>query len=152
MSGANQPGQLHYLDSSVVLTYLLEEREDLQVLNGISDVASSRLLWTEVSRSIHRALQTQRLTPEEATKVRHTFEILAKGISQITLGESVLRRADGPYPIVIRTLDAIHLASAEIWLREFDSDLPWSAMSVWSLDERMNQCAAQLGYSTPMLR
>jgi len=151
VSDPNQPDQFHYLDSSIVLAYLLEKRDDLQILNGTRNVASSRLLWTEVSRTVHRALQTQRLTPNEATRVRHTFQELAKGISQITLGESVLQRADGPYPIVIHALDAIHLASAEIWLRGHDQVLPWTAMSIWSLDERMNQCAAQLGFSTPLL-
>ena len=152
MSDPNQLDQFHYLDSSIVLAYLLEERDDIKMLNGTRDVASSRLLWTEVSRAVHCALQTQRLTANEATRVRRTFQELAAGISQITLGESVLQRADGPYPIIMHTLDAIHLASAEIWLRQHDSVLSWTAMSIWSLDDRMNQCAAQLGFSTPLLR
>ncbi len=151
MTGRNEPTQLHYLDSSVVLGYLLEGRDDLRRLTGERNVASSRLLWTEVSRAIHRALQTQRLTPNEATAVRRAFQTLIAGVSQIGLADAVLQRADGPYPIVIRTLDAIHLASAELWLRELDAGLPYHAVAMWTLDERMNQCAVQLGFETPLI-
>jgi predicted nucleic acid-binding protein len=143
--------RLHYLDTSVVLSWLLEGSNVIQPLEGSRSVASSRLLWTEVARGLHRALQTERLSAVAATAARHRFARLATGITSIRLTESVLRRAEGPYPVVVRTLDALHLASAELWLgAELPAGDP-ARMSVWSLDTRMNQCAALLGFATPLL-
>ena len=137
----------HYLDTSVVLSALLEHADVLRSLEGEPEVGSSRLLWIEVSSVIYRSLQTARLDPITATEVRHDFAHVAGGIHQIQLLEQVLRRASGPYPLNIRTLDAIHLASAELWLGE---DAP-SNVAAWSYDKQMNLCAAQLGFTTPLL-
>jgi len=142
---------LHYLDTSVVLAWLLEGSDVLSPLEGARRVASSRLMWTEVARGLHRALQTDRLSVVATTAAQHRFERLATRIARIRLTEPVLRRAEGPYPVVIRSLDAIHLASAEQWLTaEFPAGEP-RRVSVWSLDTRMNQCAALLGFQTPLM-
>lgn len=144
--------RLHYLDTSALLAWLMEGREVLQPLEGAQEVASSTLLWTEVSRALHRSLQTGRLSPVDATEVRHNFARIGAGIKRLRLSDSILRRAEGPYPLVIRTLDAIHLAAAELWLDEAsDRDADPGELSVWSLDERMNHCASQLGFQTPLL-
>ena len=140
----------HYLDTSVVLSHLLEDGAHLQGLSQLSRVASSRLLWIEVSRGIHRGLQTGRLSVEQATEARHGFISLSDGISQIRLTEEIYREAEGPFPLPIRTLDAIHLASAEIWLRSQGETNP-ANLALWTLDTRMNHCAAQLGYLTPLM-
>lgn len=142
----------HYLDSSVVLAWLLERNDALAALEGEKEVASSRLLWVEVSRVLHRGLQTGRLDAVVTTKARHNFSRFAAGLSQILLTEAVLLRASGPYPLVIRTLHAAHLASAEIWLAAEETAARGpDSMSIWSLDRQMNLCAAQLGYATPLL-
>ena len=106
----------HYLDSSAVLAWVLEGKNLLQDLEGEDDVASSRILWVEISRVIHRSLQTDTLDPVAATEARHNFARFASGLHQIRLVDEVLARASGPYPLKIRTLDAIHLSSAEMWL------------------------------------
>ena len=110
----------HYLDSSVVLAWLLEGNEALGSLEGETHVASSRLLWVEVSRVFHRGIQTGALDVVAATHARHRFSRFTAGLSQIRLSEAVLLRASGPYPLVVRTLDAVHLASAELWLAGTD--------------------------------
>lgn len=145
------PDQLHYLDSSVVLAWLLEGSTVLHQLEGNHRVASSRLLWTEVARGFYRALQTDRLSTTATTAARHRFSRLATRIASIRLTEAVLRRAEGPYPVVVRSLDAIHLASAEQWLHaEVPAGDP-ALISLWSFDGRLNQCAALLGFSTPLM-
>ncbi|MDA3949396.1 MAG: type II toxin-antitoxin system VapC family toxin, partial [Spirochaeta sp.] len=140
---------LHYLDTSVVLAWLLEGSEVLAPLQGNRRVASSRLLWTEVARGLYRALQTGRLSAAATVAAQHRFARIATRVATIRLNELVLRRAEGPYPVLIRSLDAIHLASAELWLNaEFPAGEP-ERVSVWSFDNRMNQCAALLGFGTP---
>jgi predicted nucleic acid-binding protein len=143
--------QLNYLDTSVVLAWLLEGSDVLTPLDGSRWVASSRLLWTEVARGLYRALQTDRLSAVATTEAQHRFTRLSPRIATIRLTEPVLRRAEGPYPVVVRSLDAIHLASAEHWLNaEVPAGDP-GRVSVWSLDTRMNQCAALLGFSAPLM-
>ena len=107
-----------YLDSSAVLAWLLEGGTVLEGLEGEPKVASLRLLWVEVSRALCRALQTSRLSPSAATRARHTFDRLAAGIGRIRMSKAVCRRAEGPYPLVVRPVDALHLAAAEVWLLE----------------------------------
>lgn len=147
---SDQP--LHYLDTSAVLRWLLEGSSDLTALEGHRSVASSRLLWTEVARALHRGLQTDRLTPASAAAAQHRFAALATRIARIELAEPVLRRAEGPFPVVVRSLDAIHLASAEKWLESESPTAYPAALHLWSTDTRMNQCAALLGFTTPLNR
>lgn len=137
----------HYLDTSVVLSRLLEGDRSLEGLENEGQVGSSRLMWTEVSRVLHRALQTGELDPIEATEARHNFARFAAGVSQIRITDEVLNRAGGSFPLPIRTLDAIHLSSAAAWLGDEDA----AGLSLWSLDRQLNLCAAQFGYRTPLL-
>ena len=141
----------HYLDSSVVLAWLLEGRDMLAALEGETQVGSSRLLWVEISRVLHRAIQTGRMDPSAATEARHNFFRFAAGLNQIRLTEAVLDRAAGPYPLVVRTLDAMHLASAEVWSIPDREPAGVPNLSIWTLDRQMNLCAAQLGFTTPLL-
>ena len=142
----------HYIDSSAVLAWLLEGKDVLNSLEGEREVASSRVTWVEVSRVLHRALQTKRLDAVAATEARHGFARFSSGLHQIRLTEEVLVRASGPYPLTIRTLDAVHLSSAELWLNSdiFAKRDP-AMLSVWTLDRQMNLCAAQLGFLIPLL-
>lgn len=135
----------HYLDSSVVLGWLLEGRKDLELLQSEKELGSSVLMWTEVSRVLHRCLQTGTLSPESAASVRVRFAKFAEVVFGLRMNDLVLRRAAGPFPLVVRTLDAIHIATAEQWL------LPNDEVALYSYDRQMNLCAAQLGFGTPFL-
>ena len=137
----------HYLDSSVALAALLEKSPVLDALSGEPEVASSRLLWIEVSRVLERAVRTSRLSVPDSVAARRRFDQMATGIAQLKLHEPVFSRASGPYPVVIKTLDALHLASAELWLQGAST----TGAAVWTLDRQMNLCAASLGFQTPLL-
>ncbi|TVR35503.1 MAG: PIN domain-containing protein [Spirochaetaceae bacterium] len=136
----------HYLDSSVVLALLLEDSDALKPLQDEQQVGSSRLLWIEVARVIERAVRTEQLSEQDGVAVRRQFQQLSSGLFQLKLHEPVFARSAGSFPLLVRTLDAIHLASAELWLH---GDAP-SGLSVWTLDQRMNLCAASLGFATPL--
>ena len=55
--------------------------------------------------------------------------------------------AEGSFPLVVRSLDALHLASAAVWC---DADQP-SELALWSLDRQMGFRAAAMGFSAPLL-
>ncbi len=120
-----------YLDSSVVLAHLLmeERRPPIAFWEEIS--VSSRLLEYEVWNRIW----ARRLGPSHQDEVQATL----RKIEMIELTRLSLRRALEPFPISVRTLDAIHLATMD-FIR--GSDEP---VQLASYDNRLIAAAQALG-------
>jgi hypothetical protein len=94
-----------YLDSSVALAYLLaEDRLPPQDL-WQQPLVSSRLLEYEVWNRIH----ARRLERSHGDAMR----ALIGRVALLELATPVLARALDPFPMPVRTLDALHLASIE---------------------------------------
>jgi predicted nucleic acid-binding protein len=136
-----------YLDTSVVLAFYLEDNDVLSRVPRDSTIGSSRLMWIEFARVLERALRANQLGPEEAVGIRRAFDEMGRTIDRLRLSEEVLRRAEGSFPLLVRSLDALHLASAAVWCAAF----PASELELWSLDRQMNLCAAAMGFGTPLL-
>lgn len=96
----------YYLDSSVALRALLGHSPKaaawLQDVDADpeSKIVSSRILQTEIIRVLRR---------EDLSPARRTW--IMAGVSMVPLTEPILRAAEG-IAMHIKTLDAIHLASA----------------------------------------
>ena len=92
-----------YLDSSVALAHLLAEDrfppEDLWQ----QQLVSSRLLEYEVWNRVH----ARRLARSHGDAVR----ALIGRVALLELAPTVLARALDPFPIPVRTLDALYLSS-----------------------------------------
>jgi hypothetical protein len=120
-----------YVDSSVVLAELL--MEDRRPVSTLWDevLVSSRLLEYEVWNRLHaRGLGVTR---------SYSTQLV---LSQITLYELIpdhLDRALLPFPISVRTLDSLHLATIEFLRRR---ERP---MTLASYDQRLLTAAAALG-------
>jgi uncharacterized protein len=94
-----------YLDSSVALAHLLaEDRLPPQQL-WREELVSSRLLEYEVWNRIH----ARGLDSSHGDAVR----ALIGRVALLQLAPPVLARALDPFPITVRTLDALHLSSIE---------------------------------------
>lgn len=99
-----------YLDASVALAHLLvEPRRPPELLWSRDLVASSQLLTFELHVALHRR---GRWTDQR----RHALGLLDQ-LGLLPLTDDVLERARTPFPIPVRTLDALHLATA-CYLRE----------------------------------
>ena len=96
---------LTYIDSSVVLAYLLAEIRVPAAEFWRSALTSSLLLEYEVWNRIH-ARQLDQLRHDEA----RTF---LAGVQLIEMSEAVLARALQPFPVPVRTLDSLHLSTCE---------------------------------------
>jgi uncharacterized protein len=94
-----------YIDSSVALAHLLAEDRAPPESLWRQPLVSSRLLEYEVWNRIHG----RRLGNSHGEAVRDLISRLAL----IELASPVLTRALEPFPIPVRTLDALHLASIE---------------------------------------
>ena len=94
-----------YLDSSVALAYLLAEDRVPPRDLWQQQLVSSRLLEYEVWNRIH----ARRLERSHGDAVR----ALIGRVALLELATPVLARALDPFPMPVRTLDALHLASIE---------------------------------------
>lgn len=122
-----------YLDSSALVKLAVDEPESKALrayLRRRRPLVSSALARTEVIRA---------LLAEGEEGVARGHEVLAR-VDLVRLNDRVLNAAGILNPSDVRTLDAIHLATAQL----LGSDLG----PVVSYDERMLGAARQLGLKT----
>lgn len=120
-----------YLDSSVALAQLLAEARSPPDSLGDERLVSSRLLEYEVwNRILARGFGRS-----HGNEVR---ALLAR-VDMIEMNKPALARALEPFPIPVRTLDALHLATIEFLRGQGDS------VELASYDARLLAAAAALG-------
>lgn len=133
-----------YVESSAVLSWLLGEKRCAVVqrlLGGAEILVTSDLTLVECERVIIRAVTLHEMSERKAESCRSRLSAAAARWHVLRLGAEVAGRARRPFPgEPIRTLDALHVASA-IMGRTALPDL-----SLLSLDERIRSVAQQLGF------
>jgi predicted nucleic acid-binding protein len=133
-----------YAESSAVLSWLLGERRGTAVRNQLRRaelVFSSDLTLVECDRVIIRARALEEITEKKAQNCRSRLIEAASQWLILRLGPEVVERARLPFPHEpIRTLDAVHIASAVIGR----SAVPDLAML--TLDDRIRSVAKELGF------
>jgi hypothetical protein len=122
---------LIYLDSSTALAHLFGEARLPTSALWRERVASSRLLEYELWNRIHA-----RGYPQSHGDM---VEALLSRVSLIELSPPVLARALKPFPVSVRTLDGLHLATIE-FLRARRDDVELA-----SYDDRLVEAARALG-------
>ena len=101
-----------YIDSSVVLRIVLGERAPLREWSKIRSAISSEIIRVECLRVLDRLRTMGALDERELSRRRATAIEILSGFELVRVNRAVLDRAAEPFPTLIRTLDAIHLASA----------------------------------------
>ena len=133
-----------YAETSAVLRWLFAEHggDAIRVtLAGAAKVVTSRLTVIETRRVVRRAEREGRLTAAQAADLLAVFAQAASTWAILEISEDVARRSEEAFPDEpVRTLDAIHLASA-LLLRQALPDL-----AVVSADERVRANARGLGF------
>lgn len=137
------PAPLRYVESSALLAALLEhDASALAALRGSDRLVTSALTFAESARAVVRARVTGRLTPEQERAALRALRTFERRCGVIAITESVLQRAGRPFPVEpIRTLDAIHMATAEL-LGE-----PPQLVTIVTRDVRVRGNAEALGYA-----
>jgi predicted nucleic acid-binding protein len=119
-----------YLDSSVVLARLLAESRRLPDDFWHLPLISSRLLHYEVWNRLH----VRGLREREASARNLLGRVLLAELTPI-----VLARALNPFPVAVRTLDSLHLATMDYLVVE------GQPLELASFDERLLAAARALG-------
>lgn len=134
-----------YVESSAILAWLLDESaadEVRRLLAGAEIIITSDLTLIECSRVLIRAVVLGELNETEAAERRAHLTSAAAGWHVLHIASDIIDRAKQPFPEEpIRTLDALHLASA------LTARATVMELKVLSLDERLRRSARKLGLS-----
>jgi predicted nucleic acid-binding protein len=103
-----------YIDSSVVLRILLPQSDAIPNLKQWQ-LFSSRLLDVEVRRTLLRHHTERTLSAASFARRLNEWTTFRDSIDLIPISEGIMRRAAEPFPTLLKTLDAIHLATALVW-------------------------------------
>lgn len=129
-----------YLDTSALLKRTLDqpesdalERELERWANAGTELVSSTLAWIEVTRALRA-----RLDVESPVVIATLVDETLRDITECPITGQVVSIARRIGPTSLRSLDAIHLASASL----LDVDL------VCAYDQRMLTAATELGFRT----
>jgi predicted nucleic acid-binding protein len=126
-----------YVDSSVVLADLFAERQSPPEMLWDEDLASSKLLVYEVWNRIN----ANRLVISRGDRAR---ALLAR-VNLTEMSAAALARALAPFPVGVRTLDALHLATMD-FIREGGA-----SVQLASYDHRLITAAQALGVTPAAL-
>ena len=131
-----------YIETSALLSALLEGDKDARTaIDAPGRRVTSALTLAEAFRAIVRTRFAGRLTSEEERTALKTLQAFERRVDIVAVTDAVLARVGRPFPMEpIRTLDAIHLATAEL-LGE-----PPPLMVVVTRAARVRDNARALGY------
>lgn len=129
-----------YLDSSALVKRALREAESDALIEAIHDwilegsqLVSSTLAWIELTRTIRSRRESE--APQELIRL---IDNAVAGVDELQMGETVADIARRLGPASLRSLDAIHLASATL----VGADL------ICAYDRRLLDLAEELGFRT----
>ncbi len=135
-----------YAESSAILAWILGEaagdiaRHHLATAEA---VFTSALTLVECERALLRARTLEEIAEAEIADRRRMLAQASTRWHRIPLRDEVLDRAKRPFPAEpVRTLDAIHLASALV----ARSAAP--GVAILTLDRRVRDASIQLGFET----
>jgi predicted nucleic acid-binding protein len=133
---------VRYMESSALVAALVEhDAVGIRRISPGTQLVTSALTLAEAGRAIIRARATGRLTAQQeqaAVRALRTFE---RRCFILEVHRAVLDRVRRPFPVEpIRTLDAVHLATAELL-----GEAP-QLVTIVTRDRRVRENATALGY------
>jgi uncharacterized protein len=131
---------LIYVDSSALLKRVIAEAESTAIdgathaaIHAGAVIASSTLAWVEVTRALR-----SRLDSVDPRRIARLSDDALSGVQEAPITTEVAAVARRIVPPALRSLDAIHLATATLL----------EADEVWAYDRRLLDAADGLGLVT----
>ena len=134
--------QKRYIETSALLSALLEnDRDAKDAIRAPGHRITSALTLAEANRAVIRARASGRLDAEGERGAMRGLQTFARRCEIVAVSDKVLERVGRPFPVEpILTLDAIHIATAELL-----GDPP-PLMLFITRDKRVADNARALGY------
>ena len=132
-----------YAESSAVLSWLLGEPHQDEIVAELSranEVVTSTITAIECGRALLRARIEGRVKPTEEMAALRLLDDAVERWTVLGLSDEVDRRARQEFPNEpLRTLDALHLATASVFAEALGD------IRMLSLDDRVRDNARSLG-------
>lgn len=130
------------MESSALVAALLEhDTAAMQPVPAGTRLVTSALTFAETARAVLRARLSGRLTREQERAAIRALQTFRRRCFVLEVDGGVLNRAGRPFPMEpIRTLDAVHLATAE------RLDEPPQLLTIVTRDARVGDNARAMGY------
>ena len=132
-----------YIESSVVLRLVLGQPGTLAEWRSLDGGVASALVEVECLRTLDRLRLAEGLREQELARRRETVYRMLETLEVVEPTRPVLTRAAQPLPVVLGTLDAIHLATALAWREATETELAFATH-----DARLATAARALGLHT----
>ena len=129
-----------YVDTSVVLRFLLHESNPVEIWGQWNQAYSSGLWLIEALRTADRLRLTHEISDTELAELVRDIRITHETFAIHPVTDRILQRAGETFPTVVGTLDAIHLATA-LAIREIDT-----VDVLLSHDSQLATAARSLGF------
>jgi predicted nucleic acid-binding protein len=130
-----------YVDSSVLLRFILGQPGTLTELLRADGRVTSQITEVECLRAVESARARGQLDTDEYVDRRRVVYAQLRRMRRLELSRSVLRRAGEPYPLSVKSLDALHLTSALLLREREASDLVFATH-----DRQLGRLAAALDF------
>ena len=132
-----------YVESSVILRFVLGQPGALRELRSFEAGATSALTDVECLRTLDRLRIAEGVAELQIAERRAAvYDVLGR-LAIIDVTRPVLDRASQPLPVVLGTLDALHLASALAWREHAEREVVLATH-----DARLGAAARALGLRT----
>jgi predicted nucleic acid-binding protein len=134
---------VRYIESSALVAALLEHDADaLKSIRAKTKPITSALTFAEAARALVRARVAERLAPDVERAAARALRRFERRCYVVSITDDVLARVRRSFPVEpVRTLDAVHLATAESL-----GELP-QLITIVTRDDRVRDNARALGYS-----
>lgn len=103
-----------YVDASVVLSWLLNQEPSIDAWGYWNAAYTSEICRVEFHRTIDRLRLNADLNDDERGVLHERFAKFWRSVHRVRVSTTILDRASQARRTVLGTLDAIHLASAEL--------------------------------------
>lgn len=112
-----------YLDSSVVLRRLLRQPDAIRHWPRWELAVTSELMQVEALRTLDRARLIGWISPAQFSAYVSDLHAIVAGLEEVPVNSIILKRASAPLATPLGTLDAIHLATALLWMEAASEQL-----------------------------
>lgn len=131
-----------YIETSTLLAAVVDDDPVARLaLQGEGHRVASELTFVEASRMVARRRAMKQLSPDQERTVIRRIRSFRNRCELISMSDDVFGRVAKPFPVEpVRTLDAIHLATAELL------DEQPQLVTIVTRDRRVKENAIALGF------
>ena len=130
-----------YVDASVMVRFVTLEPHRLAELTAFDERVTSLIAEVECLRAVDKARLSGEIDDEELTNRRLAVFAQLRRMRLVVPSRSILARAGEPFPLALKALDAIHLATALQWRERRAPDLVFATH-----DRHLARAAGALGF------